>query len=192
MGANALVEAGVDRVRAFFGLPLPEAHRKALAAYLALCAGAAPGFRWTPAENLHITIRFLGQVDRSRAEGIAGGVESIRAAAFDLALGSIGSFRRGKLARVVWLGLGEGVEDIARLVAIVDAQSVAAGFEAEARPFHAHLTLARARARDGALLPDLPPPPRTEAWRAGELVLYRSHLGRGGSVYEPLRVIRLS
>lgn len=93
--------------------------------------------------------------------------------------------------RVVWLGLGNGEEAIGELARLVEAESVAAGLEAENRRFHAHLTLARARARDGAPLPPLPPPPDLPGWRAGELILYRSHLGRAGSVYEPQRTISL-
>ena len=93
---------------------------------------------------------------------------------------------------MVWLGVTSGAEDVAALAAQVEAECVRAGLEAEARRFNVHLTLARARARDGAPIPDLAAPPELDAWRADELVLYRSRLGRAGSVYEPLRRIRLS
>jgi 2'-5' RNA ligase len=112
--------------------------------------------------------------------------------AFDLQLGDVGTFKRARLARVVWLGLQTGAEAIGTLAAAVEAESSRAGLEAEARRFHAHLTLARARARDGAALPVLPPAPLLAGWRADELILYRSHLGRAGSVYEPLRRLRLA
>jgi len=170
---------------------LPEEHREELGRYLATCAALAPEFRWTPAENLHLTVRFLGHVERGQAEGIAERVEAAHPSGFELALGEVGSFKRGRLARVVWLGLGEGATDIAPLAELVDAESVRAGLEPEGRRYHAHLTLARARPRDGAVLPDLQPPPSLDPWRAGELVLFQSHLGGGGSVYEPLRVISL-
>jgi RNA 2',3'-cyclic 3'-phosphodiesterase len=162
-----------------------------LGRYLARCAAVAPEFRWTPAENLHLTVRFLGHVERAQAEGIAAGVEAAHPAALEVALGEVGSFKRGRLVRVVWLGLRDGATRIGPLAELVDAESVRAGLEPESRRFHAHLTLARARARDGAALPELPPPPFLDPWRAGELVLFQSHLGRGGSVYEPMRVIRL-
>lgn len=112
--------------------------------------------------------------------------------AFDLQLGDVGSFKRRRLATVIWLGLRSGADEIAALAAAVEAESTRAGVEAEARRYHAHLTLARARSRDGAALPALPPAPELAAWRAGELILYRSRLGRPGSVYEPLRRLRLS
>jgi 2'-5' RNA ligase len=195
VGAGQLgeeTENGPVRIRAFFGLPLPEAQRGLLDRYLAECAALAPEFRWTPAANLHLTVRFLGQVELSIAEGIADQLAASDLRAFELRLGDVGTFRRGRLARVVWLGLRSGAEEIARLADTVEAESGRAGLEAEARRYHAHLTLARARARDGAAMSALPPAPQLAGWRADELILYRSRLGRGGSVYEPQRRIRLS
>jgi RNA 2',3'-cyclic 3'-phosphodiesterase len=191
LGEKAGSEAGPLKLRAFFGLPLPEQHRQALEGYVAGCAALAPDFRWTPADNLHLTVRFLGHLEASLAEAIADRVAAARPAAFDLELGHVGSFKRGRLARVIWLGLHRGEAEIAPLAAVVEAESVRGGLEPEGRPFHAHLTLARARARDGAALPDLPAPPPLEAWNADRLVLYRSRLGRAGSVYEALRTISL-
>lgn len=179
-------------IRAFFGLPLPDAHRNALESYIASCAAAAPAFRWTPTANLHLTVRFLGQVEVSVAEGIADRVVASGLHRFDLRLGDhAGSFKRGRLSRVVWLGLREGEEPIGALARVVEAETVAAGLEPEGRRFHAHLTLARARAREGAPLPPLPRAPELPSWHANELILYRSHLGRAGSVYEPLRAVTL-
>jgi len=190
LGSHALGEARL-KVRAFFGLPLPEAHRELLERYVVACVALAPQFRWTPADNLHLTLRFLGHVEQGLAEGIMDRLAGLGLRALDLRLGAAGAFRRGRLARVVWLGLASGVAEVGALASAVEAESVRAGLEAEARSYHAHLTLARARARDGAVLPELPPPPDLPAWRADELILYRSHLGRGGSVYEALRRLTL-
>jgi RNA 2',3'-cyclic 3'-phosphodiesterase len=125
------------------------------------------------------------------AEGIADRLAAQDMPGFELRLGELGAFKRGRAARVVWLGVQSGREEIEALAAQVEAECVRAGLEAEGRRFHAHLTLARARPRDGAPLPELPGPPDLDPWRADELLLYRSRLGRGGSVYEPLRRIRL-
>jgi RNA 2',3'-cyclic 3'-phosphodiesterase len=191
VGAEPLGEDGPVKVRAFFGLPLPEGHRAALAGYLAECAQRAPELRWTPPENLHLTVRFLGHLDVAIAEGIADRLVESGMRSFELRMGEVGSFKRGRMARVVWLGVASD-QEIAAMAAQVEAECVAAGLEPETRRYHAHLTLARAKARDGAVLPELPVPPALDPWRADELILYRSRLGRGGSVYEPLRRIRLS
>lgn len=189
MGAVTLGQAGI--VRAFFGLPLPETHRAALQSYLAECASVAAEFRWTSAANLHLTVRFLGQVESSLAEEIADRVGAARSSAFDLRLGELGNFKRGRLVRVVWLGLSAGAHELGGLSSTVEAECVRAGLEPEGRGFNPHLTLARARARDGSQLPALPVPPELASWRATELILYHSRLGRGGAVYEPLRRLSL-
>ena len=179
------------RVRAFFGLPLPEPQRAAMAEFLSGCAASAPGFRWTPGSNLHLTIRFIGQADVAVVEAIADRLGGASIPAFDVDLGELGTFKRGRLVRVVWQGLALGSEAVTALARRVDAECAAAGFATEKRPFQAHLTLARARAREGAPLPALAPLPRPGPWRVDKLVLYRSRLGRAGAVYEPLRVLEL-
>jgi 2'-5' RNA ligase len=192
VGAAALEEgARPEIVRAFFGLPMPEAQRADLAIFLTACAAAAPQFRWTPAANLHLTVRFIGNADRALVDAIADRLAARPMNAFDLELGNLGTFGRGRHVRVVWQGLRAGAEPVSALAAEVDAECVAAGLVGEQRPFQAHLTLARARERDGAELPPLPEPPSPSAWRAGEVVLFASRLSRAGAVYEPLRALKL-
>jgi 2'-5' RNA ligase len=179
------------RVRAFFGLPVPEPQREDLARFVAACTQAAPQFRWTPKDNLHLTIRFVGNVERAMVDTVAGALAQRSLAAFDLELGDVGTFGRGRAARVVWLGLRAGAEAASELAARVEEECVSAGLPAESRPYQAHLTLARARSREGSRLPDLPAMPRVQPWRAGELVLYSSRLARTGAVYETIRTLRL-
>lgn len=92
---------------------------------------------------------------------------------------------------MVWLGVRSGDEAMRALAKRVEAECQAAGLEPESRAFKPHLTLARARARDGAPPPVLPDLPELEAWRAEELILYSSHLQRSGAVHEPIRTVRL-
>ena len=192
MGAGQLGEEDTLSIRAFFGLPLPDAHRKRLEVHLADCVAHAPEFRWTPAANLHLTIRFLGNVEEPVAEGITDRLADQPPAGFTLELGDLGTFKRGRLVRVVWLHVSVGADQAGELAAQVEAECVRAGLTPETRPFQPHLTLARARARDGNEVPALPATPDLPPWRAEQLILYRSHLGRGGAVYEPIRSLRLS
>jgi len=171
---------------------VPGVERNLLATYLAACSTAAPEFRWTPVDNLHLTVRFIGSAERATVEQIAASLDQLHLDGFELELGEVGTFKRGRLARVVWLQVQSGADQARRLAAQVEAECVRAGLEPEARAFQPHLTLARARPRDGAALPLLPAPPDLPPWRAEGLVLFSSHLGRAGAVYEPLRTIRLS
>jgi len=192
MGGGQLGEKDTLSIRAFFGLPVPEPQRVQLETYLADCAAKAPEFRWTPAANLHLTIRFMGQVAASVAEGIADRLAEQPLVAFMLELGDVGTFKRARLVRVVWLQLREGSEPARKLAALVEAECVRAGLVPEMRPFQPHLTLGRARSRDGGELSALASTPTLAPWRADELVLYRSHLGRAGAVYEPISTLGLS
>jgi RNA 2',3'-cyclic 3'-phosphodiesterase len=171
---------------------VPDVQRNLLGTFLAACSSAAPEFRWTPIDNLHLTIRFIGSVERAAVDQVASRLDQLHLDGFELELGEVGTFKRGRLARVVWLQVQAGADQARGLAAQVEAECVRAGLEPETRAFQPHLTLARARPRDGSALPLLPAPPDLPPWRAEELVLYGSHLGRAGAVYEPLRTIRLS
>jgi 2'-5' RNA ligase len=179
------------RVRAFFGLPVPEPQRETLAAFLDECAPAAPEFRWTPRDNLHLTVRFIGSVEMQVVESVADVLARRPLPGFDVDLGDLGTFGRGRAARVVWLGLRAGAEGAIALAAQVEEACTRAGLPGESRPYQPHLTLARARLREGARLPALPAVPRILPWRADRLLLYSSRVARTGAVYEPIRTLTL-
>jgi RNA 2',3'-cyclic 3'-phosphodiesterase len=194
MGPGELEEEDARslKVRAFFGLPVPAPQREELARFIAACAQAAPDFRWTPKENLHLTIRFVGNVERGLVESVADALAQRPLTAFDMELGDVGTFGRGRATRVVWLGLRAGTEAAAALAAHAEEECARAGLPTESRPYQAHLTLARARSRGGARLPELPAVTRMEPWRADQLVLYSSRLARTGAIYEALTTLGLA
>jgi len=191
VGAKSLDQANALKVRAFFGLPVPEAQREVLAGYVERCAAAARDFRWVPPANLHLTVRFLGHVEQEALDALVTQLSKQGLKGFDLELADVGTFKRGRLVRVVWIGLRRDVAAASELAATVEAECRRVGLEPEERKFQPHLTLARARGREGSAPPSLPEAPRLDPWHAGELVLYQSHLGRSGSVYEPLATLRL-
>jgi 2'-5' RNA ligase len=186
-------------VRCFLAVDPSSEVRAALAGRLAdLAAGARRAdVRWVDAAALHLTIKFLGQV-------AVDGVEAIPAALagalrdtppLQLAAGGFGAFPSPRRARVVWAGITDGTAALARLAAQVDEALAPLGFPAEGRSFHGHLTLGRVRSPRG-LGPLAREIERAEglgfgAWTAREVVLYRSRLGRGGAVYEPLARLAL-
>jgi 2'-5' RNA ligase len=173
------------RVRAFLGLPLPEDRRARLASHVEQCARLAPGYRWVPAGNLHLTLRFLGSLEPETLERLGGRLEGVRQPPFELQLDGRGSFGPRPSPRVIWLGVKRGAEDCASLAAVLEAASAEAGLEAEPRRFRPHVTLARARAEPGRL-PELPETPALEPWLVNGFILYQSLLGRE-VVYRELR-----
>jgi RNA 2',3'-cyclic 3'-phosphodiesterase len=146
----------------------------------------APDFRWVAAESVHLTLRFLGGVDRHRLAALVADLRTLTVEPFPVTLDGLGTFGRGSVVRVVWLGLAAGADQLRRLAAEIEAKCAAEGFEAEARPYNPHLTLARSRQRRGDRLPDLPPPPELAGWTVTGFRLYQGRSGPGGATYPVL------
>jgi 2'-5' RNA ligase len=191
---------GANR-RLFVALEPPEPVRRrlaALAAELRRAAGrAADDVRWVAAENVHLTVQFLGAVPEERVAAIDAALRAAAAEARPLSLEvkGAGGFPNARRPRVVWAGLGGDVAVLAALAAAVGRRLAPLGFAPEDRPFAAHLTLGRARDRRGApgLAGALAHVAQAEGapWRASELVLFESHLSPRGPRYEAIARIAL-
>jgi RNA 2',3'-cyclic 3'-phosphodiesterase len=184
--APGLLSDQPEAVRAFVAVGIPDLQRERLAPYLATCKELTPGFRWVAPEGLHLTLRFLGRVERDPLEAFAAALRVLALEPFQVRLDGLGAFGRAGAARVLWLGVRAGSEELRRLAGAVENCAAAAGFEREERPFNPHLTLARSRQTRGEPLPALPPVPELPGWRATAFRLYRSHLGPGGATYSVL------
>ena len=149
-----------------------------------------PGKR-VPKENWHLTLRFLGETDSVSYERFLNGLaEMENLTPFLIRLAGFGAFPKPQKATVVWAGVSEGVEDLSLLNEVAEEAAQLAGFEPEERPYRPHLTLSRIRPPvDVRHLVDEPLDLR---WKNTEVVVYRSHLGRGGARYEPLETFLLS
>lgn len=179
-------------MRAFVALDLPTAHKQVLSRHLDRWKAEAPGFRWTPHSNLHLTLRFLGYLEPGVLAALRAGLRSVEAPPFTIALGELGTFGPRFKPRVVWLGLSRGGEACAELAAKVEQICQQAGLAPEARAFHPHVTLARAAEGRGGALPDLSSPPELAPWTVEAFVLFESRLGRPSPVYVPLEAYPLS
>lgn len=174
-------------MRLFVAVDVPERERRALARALAPWREALPGARWSPPENWHVTLKFLGSV----APGLRGWVgEALATAAraagpFATRLTAMGAFPSSRRARVLWAGLADPHGRFEALSSALDA-ALEREFAPEARAFTPHLTVARFReqvALDPAVLAvDVP----GAEFEVGELVLYRSVLQRPHARYEPI------
>jgi RNA 2',3'-cyclic 3'-phosphodiesterase len=154
--------------------------------------GRHPMARWTPPEQLHLTMVFLGDVQADEVPRIDAAVAAIARGwpAFEVTMGVGDGFigrRRG--GGVAWLRVADGYDDVAQLARSLDQ---AIGADAFARvPPRPHLTLARgvteellADLRAGSPRPDL-------GWTVDSVVLFRSHGDSSGSTYEELGRHRL-
>src|SRR6202165_815627 len=118
---------GGHRVRAFLGLLLPEDRRGRLAAHVEECARLAPGYRWVPPPNLHLTLRFLGSLEPETLERLSGRLEEVCQPLFELELDGRGTFGPRTSPRVIWLGVKRGAEGCAALAAALEAAAADVG-----------------------------------------------------------------
>jgi 2'-5' RNA ligase len=150
---------------------------------------AAARISWVPAENLHLTLHFLGALDESRAQELAEAMSApLAMAPFALTLGDVSAFPSGGAPRVIWIRVREGVERLERLHGLVADRLHEAGFSTESRPFRAHLTVGRVRdgGRPLALALRLAEAGEGPAALVDEVTLYESHVSPKGSRYESL------
>lgn len=169
-------------VRLFVALPLPELQRQ----MLALLAGGVPGARWSPIENFHITLTFIGSVDERVADDIVAALDRIHAPAFDVAIRGVGVFEGRRGPRLVYAAVETSPALLDLAARVEGALRRLPGLDLEARRYVPHVTLARLkdvdRPRLGAFVERnglLAPP----AWRADHFGLYSSVTGNDHSVY---------
>jgi 2'-5' RNA ligase len=182
-------------MRLFVAVEISEEARRAASATadgLRTAIGPALKARWVPAENLHLTVRFIGHVDDARAPSVIGALAvPLDVPAFDVELGGCGVFPSSGPPRVLWIGLTRGLPHLAAMHEAFNARLRPFGFEPESRAFNAHLTLARvkdapkgaAAAVREALRAAAPPVTRVDVSRA---TIFASHMSPKGPRYEPL------
>jgi 2'-5' RNA ligase len=177
-------------MRLFLAVHIPDSIREELRALQRELKSEWPGWRWVRPESIHLTLRFLGEVDADR-DALAREAWS-RAAArsqpFVIRLGGIGRFPRGGRARVLWIGIEEigGSRRLEELAERVEAAARERGFDPEKRPFKPHLTLARAQRGAGPAWQEDITVDRAEEFSVDRMVLFRSQLHPGGARYTAL------
>lgn len=173
-------------LRLFVALrPPPDIRRSLMQAM-----GGVPYARWQDDDQLHCTLRFIGEVDRPQAEDIAAALAAIHADAAAVRIASVGRFAHKGRTDTLWAGLAP-TDALHHLARKVDQACVRAGLPPERRAYLPHITLARLP-RSAGMMPEI------DGWLAvhaglssavftmPHILLYQSHLGRGGASYEPV------
>jgi RNA 2',3'-cyclic 3'-phosphodiesterase len=138
-------------MRLFVALNLPKKERARIHRAAAPLRDEGLPVRWLDPENYHLTLKFLGNVRQERADEVRAIMQRVAGTTlpFSLALGGFGAFPTVRKPRVVWLGIVASAE-LRCLKQDLEWGLADAGFEAETRDFHPHLTLGRADPKGGA------------------------------------------
>ncbi len=179
-------------MRSFVAVAVPPEAAGLIRAAQERLRAAEPGIKWVDAESFHITLKFLGEVERGRLqatwESVSEALAGVRP--FTMHFRGVGAFPNLHRARVVWAGVAEGAAELSELAKRTEGACSEHEFERERRPFAAHLTLGRAREPG-------PSPALAEVMQeladvelgpveVGRVLLMRSELTRGGAVYGEL------
>ena len=180
-------------MRLFVAVETPEAIRCALKDWIAPLEAAYPAARWVRTENLHVTLKFIGDTSAESLDAIRAALRGIRQGSpIEINFSGAGFFPNDRRPRVLWAGVNAPPE-LAQLAQEVDHALEPAGVARETREFRPHLTVARfpeksdaaavARLRE-ALAAN--PAPELGAARVADFHLYRSVLNPSGAEYTRL------
>lgn len=182
-------------MRLFVAIEVPRAIQSSLAVLQKSLASTGAEARWVRPDTIHLTLKFLGEVDPGRVGPIANALEPIRSTELILRVHGIGFFPNAKAPRNLWAGISS--DRLAALASDVDAACNSVGFPAESRSFRPHLTLARAP-RKGNIGSELVRAATRigdrdfGSFRATLFFLYQSRLRAGGHLYEKMAAFPLA
>jgi 2'-5' RNA ligase len=172
--------------RLFVALRPPPAIRHRLAAVMA----GVPGARWQDDDQLHLTLRFIGAVDRPVAEDAVAALAQVHGVAAEVTLAGVGAFDRKGRTDAIWAGVMPH-DALAALHRKVDRAFVRIGLEPARRAYLPHITLARL-SRNAAAEPHVArfladhTCLTSEPFTLDHLILFESHLGHEAARYEPI------
>jgi RNA 2',3'-cyclic 3'-phosphodiesterase len=170
-------------IRLFVALSLPDDVRDRLAG---LCNGL-PYARWVDPDSMHITLRFIGEVDHGRYDDLANALSQVRAKRFPVQLSGIGHFGNGGAVRAVWVRVARE-PGLMHLHDKIESALVRAGCAPDGQKFTPHVTLTRSRRKPDIRLEEFVV--ANSLFRAGpfeprHFTLYSSFLSHNGALYTP-------
>jgi len=185
-------------IRSFIAVEIPDDVQEQLGRIAGKLRDSGAKVRWARPENIHLTLKFLGDVDDNDIPKVCDvmreSVEGLKP--FDVRIAGLGTFPPNGPPRVVWAGIAGDTEPLIALAEDLDARLVEAiGVPGEHRKFHPHLTLGRVKSTRGAQpLRDAMTalePVDLGLFQVNALALFMSKLDRGGSIYTRMAEVRM-
>jgi 2'-5' RNA ligase len=183
-------------IRTFICIEVPKSIREQIGALQQTVGGHDAKISWVKPSNIHLTLKFLGDVTATRIPAVSSAVE--RAArlsrTFEIEVGGAGCFPSANRPRVFWVGLTAVPDGLVRLHALIEEELAGEGFAPDTRKFSPHLTIGRVRLPKNAprVAEDLISTGfEPEIFQTTEVVVMRSDLNPSGSIYSPISTCRL-
>jgi len=182
----------MNRVRTFVAIPCGDAIRQAAKEIMHRLGAADAKVRWVRPENLHWTLKFLGNVELRQTAEICRVVQEVarQSPPFEMHVATVGAFPHAQRPRTVWLGVDQGSAAFTQLAGLVERRLSQRGYKEEHRPVVPHLTLGRVRGsmNIAALAQRIAAEAETSLGidPVQQIVVYNSELQSGGPVYQPL------
>ncbi len=182
-------------MRLFVAIELSSEVRESIAAFQEELKPQVSWVRWVRPENLHLTLRFVGEADPSKVQALTELLSQplVGFGPFAFELQGFGCFPTPKRARVIWVGVNPVPAELRRLQSVAESSVRQLGVEPEMRPFEPHLTIARLKRPDPALAGIISASSGRSFGRltVSELVLFESRLSPRGASYRVLKKLGL-
>ncbi len=184
-------------VRAFIACSLDEATKESIRELTARLKKIDSGIKWVRPEAMHLTLRFLGNMDKDDVELAGEAMEETAAglSPVQVVVAGHGTFPPGKKPRVVWLGLKKGGDELYSIYERLEESLQAKGLGPADKAFKPHLTLGRVKSPKGVnrMLKELEEVGDRVIgeFTAGEITLFKSELRPSGAVYTELKKAKL-
>jgi 2'-5' RNA ligase len=188
----------VAMIRSFIAIDLPDATRQGLAAVQEQLRQSRAGVRWVKPSSIHLTLKFLGNIQAAQVEDIALAVaQEIRdQPPITIGAAGLGAFPSRRKPRVIWIGMEGEVQRLTRIQSRVENALEPLSFVREKRPFRPHLTIGRVkdRRRLQALIDAMAELkiPEFDSFDVTEIILYKSDLRPTGAIYTKLHRMSLA
>ncbi len=187
----------MNKIRSFIAIEIPEVIKKGLSGIQDALKKTGADVGWTRPEGIHLTLKFLGEVEEGKLADIQKAIEESAKgiSAFLLEVNGIGVFPNIRYPRVLWIGIKDKGDTLKTLEEAIDRETEKIGFKKEGRDFSPHLTLGRIRSHKNReiLIKSLEEFDKIElgAFNVTEVSLIKSELRPKGAVYTQLWKVAL-
>lgn len=188
-------------MRTFIAIDLLQETKDKLSRLQARLKKSGADVKWIAPMHMHLTLKFLGEIDEDKSIKIAGIIEDTakKSQQFRLGLSSLSAFPKMESPRIIWVGVGKGNKEATELAQELEARTVKLGIPKEERPFSAHITIGRVSSplNKEKLVKALKEAENyfggeSTAFAVTQITLFKSTLGSGGPIYEPLQEAKLT